>query len=1151
MENKFTHLHLHTEYSLLDGFSRIDELIEKAKSFGMDSLAITDHGQMYGVIEFYKKATAAGIKPIIGCEVYVTEKDHLIKDPTNKRYYHLILLAKNNNGYQNLLKIVSEGYVNGYYYKPRVDLDFIEKYSEDIIALSACLSGEVNQRILENDIDAAYETAKKYAEVFGRENYYLELQNHGLPEQRRVNEILVKMHNDLDIELIATNDVHYINREDSFYQDVLLCIQTGALLKDEDRMKMPCDEFYLKSPDEMYAIFKDYERALENTNKIAEMCNVEIEFHHPHLPYFSKLPDNMTNLDYLTQLVDEGLDRKYENVDEEIRARALKEINVINNMGYIDYFLIVWDFVRFAKENDIAVGPGRGSAAGSLVSYALDITQIDPLKYDLIFERFLNPERVSMPDIDIDFDYVRRDEVVEYVNELYGRDHVSQIVTFGRMQARNAIRDVGRVLDISYGKVDKIAKLVPAVINMTLDRALKESDKFKEAYESDAENKRLIDTARKVEALPRHTSIHAAGVVMSKEILTDIVPLALSNDQVVTQFNMTEIEELGLLKMDFLGLRNLTVIKDTIKDVKENHGIDVDIENIDENDPNIIDQFNKAKTIGLFQFESPGMRNFLKNLKPTVFDDLVAANSLFRPGPMDEIPTYIHNKNNPEDVSFLDEKLKPILGVTYGIIVYQEQVMQIVQQLGGFSLGEADNLRRAMSKKKMDVMEANRDIFVNGKVDENGEVIIPGCIRNGVSEKAANKIYDEMISFAKYAFNKSHSAAYSLVAVQTAYLKHYFPEEYMANLISSVMDSASKLYLYVSEAKSMGIDVIAPDVNLSYQKFFAKDGKIIFGLSGIKNLGINFINAIIAARQKDGEFLNFKDFLERVEAIDSRALNKKGLESLIKAGAFDSMGYARSKLMAVYEKAMTNVHEGQKVNVKGQMNLLDMTGETNKNSTEDITFPDVSEYPKKVKLSLEKDVLGFYISDHPLSEATDKLKNTITFRTNYKDQMTDPEIARLDNQFVTMAGIITGKSEIMTKKRSLMAFANIEDLHGSIEMVIFPETYKTYRNLIEDDNVVLVKGKLQVDDEDIKLLSQEFIDIESLDFRTLYLKTRYNEYNNLREVLKEYSGKTPVVVYFEDRNKSFKLDQRLWVDANDQNISRLEQFLGKENVKLN
>lgn len=1149
MENKFTHLHVHTEYSLLDGFSRIDQLIEKAKSYGMDSLAITDHGQMYGVIEFYKKATAAGIKPIIGCEVYISEKDHTLKDPSNKKYYHLILLAKNNNGYQNLLKIVSEAYVNGYYYKPRVDLDFIKDYSEDIIALSACLSGEVNQRILENDIEGAYETAKKYAEVFGKENYYLELQNHGLPEQKRVNEVLVKMHEDLDIELVATNDAHYINREDSYYQDVLLCIQTGALLKDDDRMKMPCDEFYLKSPDEMHAIFKNYERAIENTNKIADMCNVEIEFHNPHLPYFSKLPEGMTNLEYLTQLVDEGLARKYENVDEEIRARAMKEINVINSMGYIDYFLIVWDFVRFAREHDIAVGPGRGSAAGSLVSYALDITQIDPLKYNLIFERFLNPERVSMPDIDIDFDYVRRDEVVEYVNELYGRDHVSQIITFGRMQARNAIRDVGRVLDISYGKVDKIAKLVPAVINMTLDRALEESDKFRESYENDAESKRLIDTARKVEALPRHTSIHAAGVVMSKEILTDIVPLALSNDQVVTQFNMTEIEELGLLKMDFLGLRNLTVIKDTIKDVKTNHGVEVDIEDIDENDPNIIDQFNKAKTIGLFQFESPGMRNFLKNLKPTVFDDLVAANSLFRPGPMDEIPTYIHNKNHPEDVTFIDEKLKPILGVTYGIIVYQEQVMQIVQQLGGFSLGEADNLRRAMSKKKMDIMEANREVFVHGKVDENGDILVPGCVRNGVSEAAANKIYDEMISFAKYAFNKSHSAAYSLVAAQTAYLKYYYPEEYMANLISSVMDSASKLYLYVSEAKSMGIEVIAPDVNLSYQKFFAKDGKIIFGLSGIKNLGTNFIGAIIAARESDGEFLNFKDFLERVEAYDSRALNKKGLESLIKAGAFDSMGYARSKLMAVYEKAMANIHEGQKVNVKGQMNLLDMADESS-NQTSDITFPDISEYPKNVKLSLEKDVLGFYISDHPLSEASDKLKNTISFRTNYKEELTEPQIANLDNRFVTMAGIITSKSEIMTKKRSLMAFANIEDLYGSIEMVIFPETYKKYRNLIEDDKVVLVKGKLQVDDDDVKLLSQEFIDLENMDFRTLYLKTNYNEYNNLREVLKDCRGETPVVVYFADRNKSFKLDKRLWVDTSSQNIDKLEQFLGKENVKL-
>ena len=1151
MENKFTHLHVHTEYSLLDGFSRINQLLDRCQELNMDSIAITDHGQMYGVIEFYKQAKARNIKPIIGCEVYISEDDYMKKDPTNRRYYHLILLAKNKEGYKNLLKIVSEAYVNGFYYKPRINFDFIKNHKDGLIALSACLNGEVNQRILENDIKKAYETAQKYKDVFGKENYYLELQNHGLREQRQVNEILNKIHKDLDIELVATNDVHYINKEDAYYQDVLLCVQTGSLIKDDDRMKMPADEFYLKSYDQMQAIFKDYDRAIANTQKIADMCNLEIEFHNPHLPYFSKLPDNTTNLEYLTDLVDQGLAKKYETVTEEIRARAQKEITVISNMGYVDYFLIVWDFVRYAKDHDIAVGPGRGSAAGSIVSYALDITQIDPIKYNLIFERFLNPERVSMPDIDIDFDYVRRDEVVEYVNELYGRDHVSQIVTFGRMQARNAIRDVGRVLDISYGKVDRIAKLVPQVINMTLDRALEESDKFREAYQNDAESKRLIDTARKLEALPRHTSIHAAGVVMSKEILTDIVPLALSNDLVVTQYNMTEIEELGLLKMDFLGLRNLTVIKDTIKDVKKNRGIEIDIEKIDENDPNVIDQFNKAKTIGLFQFESAGMRNFLKNLKPTVFDDLIAANSLFRPGPMDEIPTYIHNKNNPEDITYIDEKLKPILGVTYGIIVYQEQVMQIVQQLGGFSLGEADNLRRAMSKKKMDVMEANREVFVHGKVDEDGNVLVPGCVRNGVSEKNANIIYDEMISFAKYAFNKSHSAAYSLVAIQTAYLKHYFPEEYMANLISSVMDNTSKLYTYISETKSMGIELIAPDVNISYQNFHAKDGKIIFGLSAIKNLGINFINAIVASRNEGGKFLNFKDFLERVEAYDSRALNKKGLESLIKAGAFDSMGYMRSRLMAVYESAMTNVHEGQKVNVKGQMNLLDFADQIDTKSTDDINMPEINEYPKKVKLSLEKDVLGFYISDHPLSDASHRLSKIVNFKTSFKEELTALEIQHLDNKYVTMAGIITGKSEIMTKSRTLMSFASLEDMYGTIEMVIFPETYRKYRNLIEEDNVVLVKGKLQVDENDVKLLTSEFIDIESLNLKVLYLKTEYNRYNMLKSILQESLGDTPVVIYFADKNKTVRLDQKLWIKIDDKIINKLYNFLGKENVKLN
>ena len=1147
MTTKFTHLHLHTEYSLLDGYSRIDKLLDKCLELGMDSVAITDHGSMYGVIEFYKQATKKGIKPIIGCEVYVSEKDHKIKDPTNKRYYHLILLAENETGYKNLVKIVSEAYVNGFYYKPRVSFDFIKDHTEGLIALSACLNGEVNQRILENDMEAALSTAKKYEDAFGKGNYFLEIQDHGIPEQRQVNKGVAYLHRKLGIEMVATNDVHYIEREDSYLQDVLLCIQTGALVKDEDRMRMPNREFYLKDQATMAEIFKDYERAVENTSKIADRCKLEIKFHEPHLPYYTKLPDGLSNLDYLKLLVNQGISKKYKNPTSEIIERVKKEIEVINSMGYVDYFLIVWDFVNYARNNDIAVGPGRGSAAGSIVSYALDITQIDPIKYNLIFERFLNPERVSMPDIDIDFDYVLRDKVVEYVNDLYGRDHVSQIITFGRMQARNAVRDVGRVLDIAYGKVDTIAKQIPATIGMTIDKALAESDSFRASYHKDAESKRLIDTARKLEGLPRHTSIHAAGVVISKDPLTEIIPLALSNDLVVTQFDMTEIEELGLLKMDFLGLRNLTVIKDTIKDIKKHYGVDIDIENIDVNDKNVIKQFNKAQTIGLFQFESAGMRAFLKNLKPTVFDDLIAANSLFRPGPMDEIPKYIHNKNNPEDVSFLDEKLRPILGVTYGIIVYQEQVMQIVQQLAGYSLGEADNLRRAMSKKKMSVMEENREIFINGKVDENGQVLIPGAIRNGVDKKAANTIYDEMISFAKYAFNKSHSAAYSLVAVQTAYLKHYYPEEYMANLISSVMDQSSKLYLYVSETKRLGIEVLAPDINKSYGPFEVADKKIIFGLSGIKNLGGNLIDAIIKARETGVEFINFKNFLERVEDVDSRALNKKGIESLIKAGAFDSLGYTRSSLMAIFEKAIATIHDNNKINVTGQINLLDMAGDVD---TRDIDMPNIAEYPKNIKLKLEKEVLGFYISEHPLSENAEALENIVNFTTDYRENLDDRQMARLDGKYVTMAGILNNKKELTTKKRDLMAFASLEDMYGNIEMVIFPSTYKQYRNLIEDDNVLIVKGKLQTDESDVKLLASEFIDIKKTNLSTLYLKMNFIEYNEIKGLILSHKGNNPVKIYFEDKKKLVSLDPKLYFEINDANIKILEDRLGKENVKV-
>lgn len=1149
MTGNFTHLHVHTEYSLLDGFSRIDLLLDRAKELGMESIAITDHGSMYGAIEFYKQAKKRDIKPIIGCEVYVSEKDHKIKDSTNRRYYHLILLAKSKEGYKNLIKIVSEAYVNGFYYKPRVSFDFIKKHAGDIIALSACLNGEVNQKILENDYEGAKKAALNYEEAFGKGNYFLELQNHGIKEESLVNAKLNRIHQETAIPLVATNDVHYVNKEDFYYQDVLLCIQTGKLIKDEDRMRMPSSEFYLKSYEEMEEIFAGYEDALTNTKLIADQCKLEFTFHEPHLPYFSKVEEGLSNLEYLKKLVDQGLIKKYGKIDEEIRSRADMEINVISSMGYVDYFLIVWDFVRYARDNDIAVGPGRGSAAGSIVSYALDITQIDPIKYNLIFERFLNPERVSMPDIDIDFDYVLRDRVVDYVNDVYGRDHVSQIITFGRMQARNAIRDVGRVLDISYAKVDKIAKLIPSTLGMTIDKAFEASSKFKEIYESDLEGKRLIDTARKLEGLPRHTSIHAAGVVISKEALTDIIPLALSNDQLVTQFDMTEIEELGLLKMDFLGLRNLTVIKNTIKDVKKNRGIDVDLGKIDVNDKKVIEQFNKAKTIGIFQFESAGMRNFLKNLRPTVFDDLIAANSLFRPGPMDEIPKYIHNKNNPKDVSFITPALKPILDVTYGIIVYQEQVMQIVQKLAGYSLGEADNLRRAMSKKKMAVMEENREIFIHGRLDEKGEVEIAGCVRNGVDELSANQIYDEMISFAKYAFNKSHSAAYSLVAVQTAYLKHYYPEEYMANLISSVMDQSTKLYLYVNETKALGIEVLPPDVNKSLAEFRVEEGRIIFGLSAIKNLGINMISAIVRARDKGGKFENFKDFLQRVDEVDQRALNKKGIESLIKAGAFDRMGYNRSSLMAIYEKAMASVSENRKVNLKGQLNLLDDFSSVSKKS-DDVKIQNINEYPKKTKLKLEKEVLGFYISDHPLSDLADRLNDFVNFTSDYKDNLSDLEIQMLDKKFVSMAGVITNKSEIMTKKKQLMSFANLEDMYGSIEMVIFPEVYKKYRNIIDEDSVVLVKGNLQVDERDVKLLTSEFIDINQINLKTLYLKTKYLRYNELRNILVRYKGDTPVVIYFSDKKKSVKLDKKLWFDINEKSIKVLEEFLGIENVKI-
>ncbi|MDU2384434.1 MAG: DNA polymerase III subunit alpha, partial [Finegoldia magna] len=920
MIDTFTHLHVHTEYSLLDGFSPIEKLLDKVEELQMKSIAITDHGSMFGTVKFYKECKKRNIKPIIGCEIYTTNKDHKIKNPENKFYNHLVLLAKNQTGYSNLMKIVSLGYVEGFYYKPRVDKDTLRKYSEGIIALSACLKGEVQESLIRYGYDKAKDVAKELKDIYG-EDFYLELQNHSSREDMVVMENIPKIANELDIGLVCTNDVHYIEKEDYKIHNILICLQTGKTIEEENKMSYIPGEFFLRSEEQMRDLFKDYPEAIENTKKIAEMCNVELEFGNLHLPYFA-IPDGFTNSSYLKKLVFDGLEKRFANDDrlEEAKERCEYELSVIEKMGYVDYFLIVWDFIRFAKSQDIPVGPGRGSAAGSIISYCLEITDINPLDYNLIFERFLNPERVSMPDIDIDFCYERREEVIDYVVNKYGEDKVAQIVTFGTMAARNAIRDVGRVLAMDFKTVDDTAKKVPNLLNINIDKSLEISPEFRKAYEENRDVKKLVDVARRVEGMPRHTSTHAAGVVISKLPIMEYVPLAINKDAVITQFNMTELEELGLLKMDFLGLRTLTVISDCMKYIKKNKDIDVSFEDMNENDPKVLSMFTVAQTLGIFQFESQGMRNFLKELKPTKFDDLIAANALFRPGPMNEIPTYIHNKHNEEDVEYLSPLLEDILKPTYGTIVYQEQVMQIVQKIAGFSLGEADNLRRAMSKKKMKVMEDGRKEFIFGKEDEDGNILIEGAIRRGVEEDVANKIYDLMIDFAKYAFNKSHSAAYSLVAMRTAWLKYYYPVEFLAALISSVMGNTSQLSLYIEEARRLDIKIEAPDINYSLDKFDVEDNSIIYGLKAIKNVGTNLIDQTIISRNENGKFKSFRDFVERIYAKDKSAINKRSIESLIKAGAFTSLGETRATLMLQYQSIIDSVQSGLKNNVPGQSN---------------------------------------------------------------------------------------------------------------------------------------------------------------------------------------------------------------------------------------
>lgn len=1135
--NNFVHLHLHSEYSLLDGSTRISLLPKRVKELNMSAVALTDHGNMYGAIAFYKACKDEGIKPILGCEVYISKKDLSIKDKSNERY-HLILLAENNEGFKNIMKIVSIGFVDGYYYKPRIDKEVLKKYSKGIIATSACLGGKVQKLILNRDIEAAKKSALEYRGIFGENNFFLELQDHGMPEQARVNRELINLSKELEIPLTVSNDVHYLNKDDAKSHDVLLCIQTGKTVNDENRMKFPSDEFYLKSPDEMAALFPENKDALENTVEIANRCNVDIKFHDLHLPDFS-VPSEYTHEEYLKKLAVEGMYNRYENVTDEIKNRFEFEFNTIRDMGYVDYFLIVWDFIRYARKHEIQVGPGRGSAAGSVISFCLGITDVDPLKFDLLFERFLNPERVSMPDIDIDFCYERREEVIEYVNRKYGDSHVAQIATFGTMAARNAIRDVGRALDMSYAKVDYIAKQIPQALNMTIEKALEISESFKSIYEKEDDSKELIDMAIKLEGLPRHTSTHAAGVVISKDELTEYVPLTRNDKIIATQFNMIELEELGLLKMDFLGLRTLTVIRDAINLIEENYGKKISFEKFDYNDPDVLKMFARADTLGVFQFESSGMRAFLKELKPDEFSDLVAANALFRPGPMKQIPKFVGSKHDKSKISYLHPKLEPILKSTYGCIVYQEQVMQIVQQIGGYSLGRADIVRRAISKKKMKVMEEERKNFIYGNVEEE----VSGAIANGVDEKTANEIYDLIIDFADYAFNKSHSVAYSVVAYRTAWLKYYYPREFMAAQTSTYTNDIKQVSLYIEEIKRLGIEILPPNINYSFKNFTVEDGKIRFGLKAVKNVGNNLIDVIVKARD-NGKFKSLKDFVDRINAIDKSALNKRAVESLIRCGAMDDFSGNRAQYLAIYEKVISSSSNTAKNNVAGQFSLFESL-----DVQEDL--PSLKDFSQKDKLDMEKEVVGIYISGHPLDPYRELIEKSADTDTNeifekYRENM-------LNNSKVKVGGILKAKKTMITKTNKMMAFAQLEDLFGTIELVIFPNVFSKYRELIEDENVVFVEGHFQESEiEEPKILVDKVSKIKMPTNKKLYISVNSMRDKNLREIrniLKDYNGNTPVIFYEEESKKAFGTENNLWIDEKLFEELRDELILFTENDK--
>ena len=1186
MEKNFTHLHVHTEYSLLDGFSRVKTLVKRAKEKGMTAVAITDHGCMFGAIDFYKAAKAEGIKPIIGCEVYTAPRKLTDKDPNyDKHQGHLVLLAKDMTGYKNLIKIVSKSYVDGFYYKPRTDMDELKKHSQGLIALSACLAGDVPRAIMNGNYDKARKLAMEYRDIFGNGNYYLEIQDHGLPEQKQVNTEVVRLSRELNIPLVATNDVHYVDKDDAKIQDILMCLQMQKTIDDENRMKFPSDEFYLKSREEMEQLFPELEEALDNTNEIAERCNVEFEFHKYHLPRYD-VPEGYTTNGYFRELCQKGLVERYgEDCPEEYKERLEYELNTIENMGYVEYFLIVWDFINFAKQNNIMVGPGRGSAAGSIVAYTLKITDIDPMKYSLLFERFLNPERVSMPDIDIDFCYERREEVIDYVKRKYGEDHVAQIITFGTMGAKIAIRDVARVLNVSYNKADQIAKEIPFELGMTIDKAMDSNPTLVELYESDAEAREVIDISKRLEGTLRHASTHAAGVVIARNPVDEYVPLYKHQDSITTQFTMTTLEELGLLKMDFLGLRTLTVIRDALDLIELNRDIKgytehIDFSKMEYDDDEVFETLSQGNTLGVFQLESSGMRNFMKQLKPNSFEDIVAGISLFRPGPMDSIPTYIENKNNPEKVTYINDKLRPILEVTYGCLVYQEQVMQVVRDLAGYSYGRSDLVRRAMSKKKMDVMEEERQYFIHGKFDDEGNIEIPGCIRNGISEEDANKIFDDMIDFARYAFNKSHAAAYGVLAYETAYLKVHYPVEFMAALMTSIMGNSDKVVEYIRECNAIGIPVNPPDINKSFSKFSVEGDSIRFGLAAVKNVGVNIIENIVKEREANGEFKDFVDFAKR---LDTKDTNKRVVESLIKCGAFDQISENRATLMAGYESVLESISMDRKKNVQGQISLFDAFSaqvEEVPDMQLSTNLPVVREFSEKERLNMEKEVLGMYLSGHPLSEYKSELdrKTSINMKKINELKENEKTFMKLHDREVIMGGMVIAKRIMTTKRNEIMAFITLEDLYGAIEVVVFPQTLKKFNILLNDDSIILIKGAISIDDDEAKLIARDIKDINeeyrfnsekiSFDLKGNSNKPKSKQMNvridtvgdeellmKVFKITRKYPGSDRLVLLPKDQNIdmskpiAYKVPG-MYINADEELKKELGSLVGKLNIEI-